>query len=209
MCRPLCLCSMLNDSRAPVQRFFMADTPHSSPPTRIKGAVRRWTTMERPADARTVVCLPRGAPTRRRGASRAVPASAWGLAPAACCCLYGGGVDGCGGSGCGGATVRARRAPWLALSQAASAAGSSRNLFRTIACSRRTALMPRSTVASKDAVAVTGESLLRARPLIASSNASRSAFHASTKCAGIACFWNAPARGTASAANARPAVLSA
>src|SRR5712691_5947414 len=35
MFRPFCLCSILNDSRAPVQRFFMADTQHSPPPTLI------------------------------------------------------------------------------------------------------------------------------------------------------------------------------
>ena len=116
--------------------------------------------------------------------------------PCACCCLSCAGVDGCGGSGCGGAPVRERRSTWLALSHAASAAGSSRNVFRTIACSRCTALMPRSTVASKDAVVATGASLGRARPLIASSHAAMAACNASRKCAGISCCWNAPARGT-------------
>jgi len=40
MFKPFCLCHIINDSRAPVQRFFMADTPHRPPPTLIED-VRR------------------------------------------------------------------------------------------------------------------------------------------------------------------------
>jgi len=76
-------------------------------------------------------------------------------AVSAFCCLYCGGVDGCGGSGCAALpSARAVRHGWRSPKPPARP-DRPRNLFRTIACSRRTALMPRSTVASKDAVAAT------------------------------------------------------